>query len=83
MAHLWKNLSKSNRILLIGGAALVLLTLGVWGLGGGVLAGHDPIILAGATCYLAGVLAVLGQYVRIVMLARPLPAQRTVTLSTK
>ena len=36
-----------------------------------------------ASLYLAGVLSVLGQYVRIVMLARPLPAQRTVTLSTK
>ncbi len=63
--------------------SLVLLTLGVWGLVGGVLAGHTPVILAGASLYLAGVLAVLGQYVRILLLARPLPAQRTVTLSTK
>ena len=63
--------------------SLALLTLGVWGLAGGVLAGHAPVILAGATCYLAGVLAVLGQYGRILLLARPLPAQRTVTLSTK
>ncbi|HOX19296.1 MAG TPA: hypothetical protein PLI70_00085 [Gemmatimonadales bacterium] len=63
--------------------SLALLTLGVWGLAGGVLAGHAPVILAGASLYLAGVLSVLGQYVRIVMLARPLPAQRTVTLSTK
>jgi hypothetical protein len=63
--------------------SLALLALGVWGLAGGTMAGHGAVILAGASLYLAGVLAVLGQYVRILLLARPLPAQRTVTLSTK
>lgn len=63
--------------------SLALLALGVWGLAGGTMAGHRPLVLAGASLFLAGVLAVLGQYVRILVLARPLPSQRTVTLSTK
>ncbi len=63
--------------------SLALLALGVWGLAGGTMAGHRPLVLAGGSLYLAGVLAVLGQYVRILVLARPVPAQRTVTLSTK
>jgi hypothetical protein len=63
--------------------SLALLALGVWGLAGGTLAGHQLLVLAGGSLYLAGVLAVLGQYVRILLLARPLPDQRTVTLSTK
>jgi hypothetical protein len=63
--------------------SLVLLALGVWGLAGGTMAGHRPLVLAGGSLFLAGVFAVLGQYVRILVLARPLPSQRTVTLSTK
>ena len=63
--------------------SLALFAPGVWGLAGGVLAGSRPVVLAGAACYLAGVLTVLGQYLRILLLARPRPAQRTVTLSTK
>jgi len=63
--------------------SLACLAPGVWGLAGGVLAGRPSIVLAGAVCYLAGVVAVLAQYVRILLLARPLPDQRTVTLSTK
>ncbi len=63
--------------------SLALLAPGVWGLAGGVLAGSRPVVLAGAACYLAGVLTVLGQYLRILLLARPRPDQRTVTLSTK
>jgi len=63
--------------------SLVLLALGVWGLAGGTLSGRRPLVLAGACLYLAGVLTVLGQYVRILLLARPRAAQRTVTLSTK
>ena len=63
--------------------SLGLLALGVWGMAGGTMRGHPQLILAGASCYLAGVLTVLGQYVRILLLARPRPAQRTVTLSTK
>ena len=63
--------------------SLVLLALGVWGLAGGTMAGHRPLVLAGGSLFLAGVFAVLGQYVRILVLARPVPSQRTVTLSTK
>jgi hypothetical protein len=63
--------------------SLALLVPGVWGLVGGTLLGHLALVLAGAFLYLAGVATVLGQYVRILLLARPLPAQRTVTLSTK
>ncbi|HQR18439.1 MAG TPA: hypothetical protein PK948_08700, partial [Gemmatimonadales bacterium] len=63
--------------------SLALLAPGVWGLVGGTLLGSRAVVLAGASLYLAGVVAVLGQYVRILLLARPLPAQRTVTLSTK
>ncbi len=63
--------------------SLALLAPGVWGLVGGTLLGSRAVVLAGASLYLAGVVAVLGQYVRILRLARPLPAQRTVTLSTK
>jgi len=63
--------------------SLVLLALGVWGLAGGTLSGRRALIVAGGSTYLAGVLAVLGQYVRILLLARPRAAQRTVTLSTK
>jgi hypothetical protein len=61
--------------------SLVLLTLGVWGLGGGV-PGTPRHPAGGATCT-GGVLTVLGQYIRILLLARPRPDQRTVTLSTK
>jgi len=63
--------------------SLVLLVPGVWGLAAGTLLGRAGIVLAGALLYLAGVVVVLGQYVRILRLARPRPAQRTVTLSTK
>ena len=63
--------------------SLALLAPGVWGLVGGTLLGSRAVVLAGASLYLAGVVVVLGQYVRILLLARPLPAQRTVTLSTK
>ncbi|MEZ4412808.1 MAG: hypothetical protein R2910_07495 [Gemmatimonadales bacterium] len=63
--------------------SLALLALGVWGLAGGTMAGHRPLVLAGGSLFLAGVLAVLGQYGRILVLARPLPPHRTVTLSTK
>jgi len=63
--------------------SLALLALGVWGLAGGTMAGHRPLVLAGGSLFLSGVVAVLGQYVRILVLARPLPSQRTVTLSTK
>ena len=63
--------------------SLGLLALGVWGMAGGTMAGRPQLILAGASLYLAGVLTVLGQYVRILLLAWPRPGQRTVTLSTK
>jgi len=63
--------------------SLVLFALGVWGLAGGTAAGQGSLVLAGGSLFLAGVLAVLGQYLRILLLARPLPDQRTVTLSTK
>lgn len=63
--------------------SLALLAPGVWGLVGGTLLGSRGAVLAGASLYLAGVVVVLGQYVRILLLARPLPGQRTVTLSTK
>ena len=63
--------------------SLALLVPGVWGLVGGTLLGHPALTLAGASLYLAGVVTVLGQYLRILLLARPVPAQRTVTLSTK
>jgi hypothetical protein len=63
--------------------SLAFLAPGVWGLVGGTLSGHRGLVLAGASLYLAGVVTVLGQYGRILLLARPVPAQRTVTLSTK
>jgi len=63
--------------------SLALLVPGVWGLVGGTMTGRPGVVLAGASLYLGGVVAVLGQYGRILLLARPLPAQRTVTLSTK
>lgn len=63
--------------------SLACLAPGVWGLAGGALAGHAGVTLAGALLYLAGVVVVLAQYLRILALARPLPDQRTVTLSTK
>jgi hypothetical protein len=62
--------------------SLALLALGVWGLAGGTFTGHAPMAFLGACCFLGGVLVVLGQYVRILLLARPRPGQRTVTLST-
>ena len=63
--------------------SIALLAPGVWALVGGTLLGQRAVALAGASLYLAGIVVVLGQYVRILLLARPLPAQRTVTLSTK
>jgi hypothetical protein len=63
--------------------SLALLVPGVWGLVGGTLLGRHALTVAGASLYLAGVATVLGQYVRILLLARPVPPQRTVTLSTK
>jgi hypothetical protein len=65
--------------------SLVCLAPGVWGMAGGILAGHPVLTRAGAWFYLAGVIAVLAQYARILLLARPrpVPDQRTVTRSTK
>jgi hypothetical protein len=63
--------------------SLALLVPGVWGLAAGTLLGRPGVVLAGASLYVAGVAVVLGQYARILVLARPVPAQRTATLSTK
>lgn len=63
--------------------SLACLAPGVWGLAGGVLGSHAAVARAGALLYLAGVVVVLAQYLRILWLSRPLPDQRTVTLSTK
>jgi hypothetical protein len=51
--------------------SLGLLALGVWGLAGGTMTGRRSLILAGAWLYLAGVVTVIGQYLRILRLARP------------
>lgn len=51
--------------------SLGLLALGVWGLAGGTMTGRPSLILAGAWLYLAGVVTVIGQYLRILRLARP------------
>ena len=63
--------------------SLVLLVPGVWGMTGGILTARPGVVFAGASLYCGGVVTVLAQYARILLLARPRPVQRTVTLSTK